>query len=449
MKPKYQRLLFYTLFFVMVIGYFGLEISLMAKYVFANGFSSEVLYAPRIREITDPSYTLRFGVDNLDRIDLNRSYIKLSGSKYLFNSNEKEYSYFLDSTKTYSSFNLSDPRVVIDASTREVIIEDNNNIRERYSIISELYLYDIEGNLTYQWEVGYFNKDEGGYWLGRTSYLIQNIIWFFAIFGFFKVGKSMAVIYDSKTKKPISGAIVRIYSAGRLVKTYITSVIGFMDLKLDKGKYSISVMKQGYTFPSALSPLPADDHYTSLYYGSEFSIAKNGSRLKFNIPLDPEGSQVVTSKINSIASGVFSVVDNANPALLILLSLGQIYQWPGYIDTWIFTAVSALLLMFKYSIKMSSRLYYGAVVDNSGKSIPNITFNLFEAKWERFVRSFTSDSKGRYETIEVPGEYYITVSNPGWVIVGADSSGKLMVKGKQVGEALFINEIIKVKATGS
>ncbi|MBI2356822.1 hypothetical protein HYV12_02100 [Candidatus Dojkabacteria bacterium] len=444
MKPKHQQFIFYLVLFLIIFLYFLPEIRLLTKYTLNNGFRSSALVTERIREIKGSTYTVEVPLRNFGNVDLDTSYIELSGSKYLFEVSYENYSYFFDRIVPFTKIFLNDERVRFDSENEVAYITDTHEIPISYSVISEMYIFDTNQNLTYEWEVGTFGKAGFTYWSGRISYLFQLFVWFFAIFGFFKVKRNWTIIYDSATKKPIPGVIVRIYSEGRLVKTTITSVIGFIDVRLNKGKYTIAVAKPGYKFPSNLAPLANDDYYNNLYYGGDVTIERNNSRLKLNIPLDPDGAMVQSSQVNVLLSGALSLFDNASPHMLIVITGVQIVLWPTYIDTWIFTGITLSLFLAKYLIKRSSKSFKGIVRDTGGIPVPNITFNLYDTQWEKFVRSFISDENGTFESIEVPNSYYVKVANPEWKFAGSVGD-KFPVKGKQVGAALFINDTIVVE----
>jgi hypothetical protein len=90
---------------------------------------------------------------------------------------------------------------------------------------------------------------------------------------------SPGLIYDSRTKKPIALAVVRIFRASdlKLVESRITKKDGHYGLLLEKGEYKIDVKAKGYDFPSRQGG----------YRGEVFKV-HNPTVLLLDIPLDPE-----------------------------------------------------------------------------------------------------------------------------------------------------------------
>lgn len=102
------------------------------------------------------------------------------------------------------------------------------------------------------------------------------------------------IVYDSKTKKTISGAVVSIFDTnyGNVKETRITDKFGRFSILAPKGTYYLKVTKEKYQFPSEnmkkrKTPLSKrNDHkYKNLYLGDDFTIKKDGF-ITYSIPLD-------------------------------------------------------------------------------------------------------------------------------------------------------------------
>lgn len=436
MSKKIQKFIFFTLIIIVSIWFLYAEISLFINTIRINRLSGNISKVEKFSFNLSNEYSLKFNVPS--NIDLNKSYIKISGSNYISEKPSETYISFLDRIVVLEIIPLSSDKVRKLSETTYTYI-DNRYTPEGFTSIVELFLTDKEGNNYYDWQLTSNSSGFIDLFISRYSYLVQYLIWIYAIFGSVISRKVFATIYDSVTKKPLSGVIVRFFKDKSLITTLITSTTGIIDEELSKGTYKLLIDKAGYTFPSKLKPLQNDGIYQNLYYGGSVNIFKSKGRLDINIPLDPQNNS------NSINKSYLGIVDSAiqafNPQLLIILSISQILVWPGYIETYIFAAVGFSLLLIQWLSKKKRVKKPGIVMDIKNHILPNIKINLYESEWNKLINSTVTNENGEYEFIVLPNDYYLKIESPNYKL--KDKKDRIEIK-KSKDEVMYINSKIIV-----
>lgn len=287
------------------------------------------------------------------------------------------------------------------------------------------------------------------YFISRHSFYLQYLIWFFAIFGTSIKGIPWTIVYDSKTKQPVSAAIVRIFKDGRLYNTLISDVNGVVRIHFDKGDYKMQVLKEGYIFPSILKPLKQDGEYADLYYGQVIKVTAQSQVLKCGIPID-------STSINreGITRGLVSAtVSNLvllNPYFIAIVTILQVVVWPDYIYSWFTLVVATILIVLQYLLVKKTYGTPGRVIDEMAVPVPGIKVVLYEADWNKAVTYQITDERGEYEFVVPRKKYYIKIENPDFVLVDADDEGKLFIDEPPNGKkTMRINDRIVVKRSGT
>lgn len=444
MTPRSKRLLFLAFSFFLLLWYFLPEITLVTKSIFinrANTLSAEI--KPFVMSQGD-RYKIEIEIPANFNLDISQSKIVLTGSEYILKSDIEDYVSFLSRNIVLNRVSMGQMNSQLEEDRLKLAFEDQNTIPKGYSLIAEVYLVSKDGRVEYYPQVVSFDPDFIEYFVSRFSYLIQYYIWFIAIFGFTLSNSVWSTVYDSKSKKPLSGAIVRVSSKGSLLHTVVTGVSGVINMKLKKGKYKIHVTKAGYTFPSNLKPLANDGYYQNLYYGSDFQMGST-SNMKLNIPLDQLGVLREVKLGDKVSSFAVSVVSGLSPLLLVFITISQIIVWPNYIDSWIFASVSALLLSLRYILNAEGKVYPGKVVDLNGKPVSNVQIVIYNREWNKVVDRVISNSEGEYEALLLKDKYYVKIANPDLELVGVGPDGKLKVKGLLKGQIQYINDRLVVR----
>lgn len=237
------------------------------------------------------------------------------------------------------------------------------------------------------------------------SYLLALFLWWHAIFAPKLVQKRWGTVYDSVTKEPISNAIVRLYSIQerQLITTKVSGLNGSFILNPPKGKYKISVTKNGYVFPSKLKPLKVDGDRINLYYG-EIIQQKREKILELNIPLDSKKKQI-SSFVTKAKNRFLNAIAYTSPILLVLGGIIPVFMWGlQYFSAFTSTVFLGLFLTQQY-IRLKERDKYGLVTDESGNPLRDIEIGLYDYEFDKLVTTTKTDSEGKYIFI-VPGNKY-------------------------------------------
>jgi photosystem II stability/assembly factor-like uncharacterized protein len=252
-------------------------------------------------------------------------------------------------------------------------------------------------------------------------------------------------VYDAITGKPIDLAIVRIFNdKHKLIETRVTDFEGRFGFLVSKGKYIVSVLKEGFHFPSQIAKTRAEhvnEKYqisSETYFGHPIAVEDN-SNVNLDIPIDPIVSHMTASMkfklilryitdwteiflsylakpflfIGAIISTFNYVVNHTNKNLIMITI---------YLILFIF-------LFFKYRRLSES---YGQVLDENGKPIVDALISIYDREYNTLRQSDTVDKLGRFHFLVKPGTYYLSVSAPGYNMIKDEKVLKKVIKNKKI-----------------
>ncbi|MCL5795570.1 MAG: hypothetical protein M1338_04420 [Patescibacteria group bacterium] len=112
--------------------------------------------------------------------------------------------------------------------------------------------------------------------------------------------KPYGIVFDSQTKAPIQGAIVRIFDAekNKLLETKVTDQAGNYNFIVKPGLYYIGIIKPQFSFPTKEITKAEIPQYYRIYKGELIRVTRN-TNLSINIPLDPQSSKETEQNHNS------------------------------------------------------------------------------------------------------------------------------------------------------
>lgn len=380
-----------------------------------------------------------------DELDLDKSYIQIYGSAAAYNVLPEVNFDIFDNGKVIDTISLKDIRVKIEGET--INFRQSKKLRDTTSVLVTIHIVTKDGQVTDNGYIATLHKTNLNLFFGRYSYFAQYFIWYLALFGSAVQGITWSTVYNSSTKRPINRAIIRIIKDGVLWDTYVTGPTGSIPLKVPAGTYRMIASKSDYKFPSRLSPLTSDGEFRRLYYGKEFKVSRNNSKLKLNIPMDPTSEEKKSSLASNAFLAVSSITDSFNRPLLIFMSVIQIVSWPTYLESWVSAFLCVALLGVQNAFQAYTTKNPGVVVDQAGAAVGNIKVDVYDGQWNTFLTTATTDRQGNYEFIMPQGDYKVKIDSPEYQL--SDDSAEIFIKGGSKSaftrKNVYINSKITVK----
>ncbi|MDD3474627.1 MAG: carboxypeptidase regulatory-like domain-containing protein [Candidatus Dojkabacteria bacterium] len=254
------------------------------------------------------------------------------------------------------------------------------------------------------------------------AYLLQFILSLLSWLGLRSKGKLSGYVYDSKSKEPISQAVVRVYDENRhLVWTDVTDSRGFFKLGLDNGNYVIKVTARNYKFPSETIFGKADYPLENVYHGENFSVV-NKVMPEFSIPLDSVDMskfEKVLTTINSrfrVIYKIFSVVFFVLGLIFTLYTYNINPNWFNFVIILLY--IPSFVLVIRGLLKKS--LEYGVVTDDKGNPLSDISVGLRDNEYSRIVAKRNTDGKGRYRFVIDKGNYSLEILDTKYEVVSIE-----------------------------
>ena len=238
----------------------------------------------------------------------------------------------------------------------------------------------------------------------------------------FKRGKKKpwGVLYDSFTKHPLTGGLVRLLNeAGSFVDMEITGKSGAFSFVTRPGKYKLEALKAGYAFPSQKVVGEKDGEYDHIYRGGAIEIVENQPVVKSSIPLDPK----------EIAEGALiqRIFRRHGPAANMLILIGGlVLSGIAYIAApTIYNQLVAGFYVVTLSLitggTVRTERTWGIVKDEVGNPVEAVALSLIEIESGRLIKRRVTNEQGRYQFVAPKGQYKILVASFDWERI--DQSG--------------------------
>lgn len=230
-------------------------------------------------------------------------------------------------------------------------------------------------------------------------------------------------VYDAGTKVPVDLASVRLVEAatGRSVGSKVTDRNGRYAFAPKAGTYRLEVVKPGYVFPSpSLRGRTEDGRFHALYFGTLFAVEEDGRPVAFDIPVEhekapPEESRELLSERNKKAFR--KAVALSGP---LLGGIGLAVT-PSPLMLLLFLVHLAVYVGFKRLAMPEEPKNHGVVYDEETKDpIPKAVVRILSAPYHKVLETKLTDAKGRYSFHVGHGNYYLTVTKPGFAKTETD-----------------------------
>ena len=243
------------------------------------------------------------------------------------------------------------------------------------------------------------------------------------------------LIYDQLTKKPLPGAIIRLFEYGtmKMIATTVSDSKGHFFFAVKPGQYVISVIKKGFIFPSKTASQEA--HYMEqAYFGQTIRIAVDASVITVKIPLD----RTIKSKIKrpifldlltSNAVRYTILITGSAISIFIMLSVGGL-------SNFLMTSLYLILWIFEF-ITQHKEYKFNRVYDRSNKSPIDLAVVRVMSENGKLVETNVSDFKGRFVAKISSQSDKISIDRVGYQHIEAEPKIAGLLEGKKY----YLNKI--------
>ncbi len=234
------------------------------------------------------------------------------------------------------------------------------------------------------------------FFMGNSALNLSVLLDAFLVLFNIKKKKSWGIVYDSKTKNPVSLSMINVMdSKGKYIKREICDMYGRYLLVVDKGRYRCEAMKSDYK--KKFFELAADKTKNVMK-----DIGLDPVKSRFSINLKSTVLKISTLLTKSLIFGVY------------LVYLAATIVQPTLLNVSITLFASALLVYYAYMLKKRN-VRWGTVINSRTKEpISNAYIRLFNRKTKKLIDIQVSDNKGRFGFIVNPGKYYILATAVGF-----------------------------------
>ena len=247
--------------------------------------------------------------------------------------------------------------------------------------------------------------------ISQTFYLLLHFInGLLNTLGFRRKRLPFGYVYDSRSKNPISNAVVRIFKGKDLVETTVTDVNGIFVSKLESGKYKLELRKSGYVFPSILIKSKQDYPFDNIYLGGILE-KKDNTDVTVHIPLDKKELSVIAKLwivLKNISSYIFTILNVGLFIFGIMMLLYTYYKFPMEFN-WYWIPLYLPALYFLSNSLFRKGVRYGKLVDKEGNLLIEKEVLLVEKEFNEVVDKRVTDSSGRYRFVCKKGLYKVMV----------------------------------------
>lgn len=220
--------------------------------------------------------------------------------------------------------------------------------------------------------------------------------------------KPWGIVYDSRTRKPVAFATVRIYQEGKLKDQKVTDMEGRYGFIVEDGRYVIEVQHGNFEKVSVQHAVNRAEPGIHLDIGLT-PLAKKKVSFSYQVREKLANSRELYKRI---ASYTFSVG--------FILSLVALLERPTFFNQLVIAMY--LVAGIIYAL-IELRKKAGRVISTATqKGIAYASVRIFDAKDRKLVDNQMTDIKGRYSFIVSPGKYLLHASMPGYTFPSVEQT---------------------------
>lgn len=230
--------------------------------------------------------------------------------------------------------------------------------------------------------------------------------------------QKFGTVYNGITKVPVDLAIVRLYSEqGRIVQTRVTDKEGRFFFKVAAGRYTLSVAKGGFVFPSQyMAGKSKDGKFLDVYTGGHIKVTDKQVLLTPNIPVDPDAAENLHTPKRLVMMRFLRVFQHVLALAGLTVAITVLFIQPTVLSlVLVFVHIFMYVATDILTRRLKKQKGWGIVRSKEGNmAVPNAVVRLFEPKYNKLIESTLTDGKGRYAFMVGPNEYYVTFEKPGF-----------------------------------
>ena len=281
--------------------------------------------------------------------------------------------------------------------------------------------------------------------LSQMSYmLIQSILGFLSALGFRRKKIYYGFVYDSYSKEPLSGAVVRIFSREKsLVETAVTDSSGKFSGNLVEGDYTISVTKMGYEFPSRF--VKGEDYPIQNVYNGTLSVYGKNAEVQLAIPIDKKKMRG-SSKFLLVTRRILQKVLPVLNVLLFCIGITiYVYMYSKYPTTGNLLIGLIYIPAFFFLLRsvFGAAGKYGRVVNEKGKGVEGVSVVMKDVEFNRVVNKRVTEKNGKYRFIMNRGVYKLDIEDEDYVLKDISTVKEISVKKDNgiIGKKIVVRKI--------
>lgn len=231
-----------------------------------------------------------------------------------------------------------------------------------------------------------------------------------------KKRKKWGLVYNSLSKEPVDLAAVRLQDAktNRVVQTRVTGRDGRFIFRAKPGRYTISVAKNGFDFPTEhLKDAKEDGKLIDIYHGELLEVKEDGAILAVNIPLDPATEAKPNKKVIllSMLRKLQHAVALLGPVITLFALILSPSLWMG--GLFLFQVVTYLL--FLRLAKPKKPKGWGVIYDKkSRKPLSRAVVRIFDRKFNKLLETQVTGANGVYGFFASDNVYFVTAEKQGF-----------------------------------
>lgn len=260
------------------------------------------------------------------------------------------------------------------------------------------------------------------------EFILMVFNYLFSIFKTKNKGK-FGIIYDQLTKKPLPGAIIRLfeYPTMKMISSAVSDSKGHYYFTVKPGEYVISVIKKGFVFPSKSASREA--HYMEqAYFGQTIKVASEASIINAKIPLD----RTLKSKIKRPILLDLLTSNIIRYTVLIIGTIIAIFIMAtvGGLSNFVMATFYLILWIFEF-IAQHREYKFNRVIDQNNKLPIDLAVVRVMSPAGKLVETNVTDFKGRFVARLNDQSDKISIDRVGYKHLEAKPNKKGLLEGKR------------------